>query len=107
MLNTLWSPLGIKKKKTNRLRQKEKKKKMLHGERRKRDREKKEIEKQRGREWRRRERSRDQKLQFAIKNEKMSLTSYQISSSNCPLISFPGIRRSKEDEASRTKRSQE
>ncbi|KAK7815718.1 hypothetical protein CFP56_001238 [Quercus suber] len=34
----------------------------------------------------------------------MSLTSCQISSSNCPLISFPGIRRSNEDEASRTKR---
>ena len=64
-------------------------------------------ERQRNREAENRERERDQKLQFAIKNEKMSLTSCQIYSSNCPLISFPGIRRSKEGEASRTKRSQE
>ena len=66
---------------------------MLHGERRKRHRE------------RNREAENGEKLQFAIKNEKISPTSCQISSSNCLLISLPKIRRSKEDEASRTKRS--
>ena len=82
--------------KTNHLRQK-KERQIATRRKEKGERETQRKERQRNREaenreQRRRERLRDQKLHFAIQNEKMSLTSCQIASSNCLLISFHGIK---------------